>query len=823
MGGSPAVSAAPGATSSPALRLSPVSAIPERLAVGGGTALFLDGLCSHSDGPVSALWVTVDGVEHPVMATGMPPPGAYEGTDYWWAVVPIAAVERPQLTRLRLRARTARGAEAFGELGVIELAPALEIADAAPAPRAHTKRGDEPERPLIAVCMATYEPPIDLFRRQIDSIRAQTHDNWVCVISDDDTSSDRLAEMRAVIGDDDRFSLSPGERRLGFYGNFERALALAPAEASYVALCDQDDRWYPDKLETLEAGLRDGAKLAYSDMRIVDTGGRVAFDTYWSYRRNNHTNFGSLLLANTITGAASLFTREVLEHALPFPPRYGAAYHDHWIALVAMALGKVAYVDRPLYDYVQHGGAVLGHARANGLGWRVPPPPGGRAGTRGIRAWVERMAPLRIPRGMRDFYFLHYCGTVITASVVDMRCGELMTAAKRRTVRRFLDPERAMAWLILRAPRRLTGKTETLRREQALLGGLAWRRYAELRKHGQAVGRRRAERGRASAAPAPALATAPSLTSSASATNGGPPGPDAGPWLVPILVDYFTRDGSTLLMRLLASSPQVAVEDQYPYERKYFGYLWRWSRMLERGVWPEEGWSPSALASISQERHQSLLGPPPWHPRLLMESSVGEESMSSRCFELAWSEFSRRAASATANGSGGATGVRYYAEKHLDTWLLDRGELPPFELLVLLRDPRDTYVSINAFNRMRGSDGFGRNRARSDREHLDHLIARQRERLRWVAQLLQGDERSVVRYDELVLDTEAVARGIERRLGIELDVEATLGDAHMRKAHVSASSPESSVGRWRRELDAETAEQFRRELGDELEAVGFEV
>jgi hypothetical protein len=45
----------------------------------------------------------------------------------------------------------------------------------------------------------------------------------------------------------------------------------------------------------------------------------------------------------------------------------------------------------------------------------------------------------------------------------------------------------------------------------------------------------------------------------------------------------------------------------------------------------------------------------------------------------------------------------------------------------------------------------------------------------------------------------------------------------MRKAHVSASSPEASVGRWREELDAETVEVFRRELGAELEALGFEV
>jgi hypothetical protein len=132
-------------------------------------------------------------------------------------------------------------------------------------------------------------------------------------------------------------------------------------------------------------------------------------------------------------------------------------------------------------------------------------------------------------------------------------------------------------------------------------------------------------------------------------------------------------------------------------------------------------------------------------------------------------------------------------------------------------------VSIQAFNRKRGTAGFGRHRVASDREHLDQLMARQRERLRWIADLPTGEDSPVIRYDELVLDTPATARRLERRLGIALDPDAALADAQMRKAHVSAASPQSSVGRWRQELDAETADLFARELGDELRAVGLEV
>jgi hypothetical protein len=365
-------------------------------------------------------------------------------------------------------------------------------------------------------------------------------------------------------------------------------------------------------------------------------------------------------------------------------------------------------------------------------------------------------------------------------------------------------------------------------REQALLGGLAWRYYAEARKRLRPLREKQSTGGsepalRSSDRHAHPIDGARANSASApgpASTGDGPPGSE--PWLLPILVDYFTRDGSTLMMRLLCTSPHVVVDDQYPYERKYFNYLWRWSRLLDRGESPSESWGSSSLAAISQEWHVPLLGPPPWHPRPLFEPAPGDEFMSRRCFQLAWAEFSRRAARATAGDPEAAGRVAYYAEKHLDTWMLDRDALPSIEVVVLLRDPRDTYCSIRAFNGFRGIEGFGRHRAVSDREHLDQLIARQRERLRWIAELPKGERGQVVRYEDLVLDTDAVARQLERRFGIELDAAAARGDTELRRTHVSASSPEASIGRWKDELDAEAVSVFRRELGLELEALGFE-
>ena len=118
------------------------------------------------------------------------------------------------------------------------------------------------------------------------------------------------------------------------------------------------------------------------------------------------------MIANTITGAASVFRRELLDVALPFPPRFGDLFHDHWLAVVALATGDVAYVDRPLYDYVQHGDATQGHAQAN-LGAL----PAERKRFRGLR----RTKAVAMARRVPPHYTHVYLPARLIATVLDLR------------------------------------------------------------------------------------------------------------------------------------------------------------------------------------------------------------------------------------------------------------------------------------------------------------------------------------------------------------------------------------------------------------------
>ena len=419
------------------------SPLPSALTSGTATALFCYGTCVDRGAGVVGVELTVDGRAHRAAAIRMPRPDASDPAAFrsgFWGTVTIPARAAGETVVLGACVRLADGALERMELGRIAVGAAAPVT---------------PPRPgLIAVCMATFEPDPGLFATQIESLRSQTDSEWVCILSDDCSTPEHVVAIERVLDGDPRFVLVRNDRRLGFYRNFERAIGLAPPEAELLALCDQDDRWQPDKLAVLRDALG-GAGLVFSDQRLVDAGGHVLRTTMWEGRRNNHSDLASLLVANSVTGAATLFRREIARLALPFPDSPGLQFHDHWIGLVALAAGDVAYVDRPLYDYVQHPGAVFGEVSS------------------------QRPARVRsLLRGGRGAYFLGYVPRVVQAEALIARCGERLTPDKRRALTRFVEAERrpgAFAWLALRPLRALAGRNETLGSESELARGVVWR------------------------------------------------------------------------------------------------------------------------------------------------------------------------------------------------------------------------------------------------------------------------------------------------------------------------------------------------------------
>lgn len=218
-----------------------------------------------------------------------------------------------------------------------------------------------PSENLVGIAMATYNPDPILFKKQIESLKAQSHANWFCLISDDGSDISRFTHILQTINDDNRFVVRKNPSKLGFYRNFERALAALPPQCSYVAFSDQDDIWKPNKLaEQIITISSRNTECVYSDMEIVNYSGTLLSRSFWVNRRQAYGSLSGLLLANVVTGMSMLFKRSLVKLALPFPATPNLTYHDHWIALLAESRASLKYMPDPLVQYIQHGGNHTG-------------------------------------------------------------------------------------------------------------------------------------------------------------------------------------------------------------------------------------------------------------------------------------------------------------------------------------------------------------------------------------------------------------------------------------------------------------------------------
>lgn len=208
-----------------------------------------------------------------------------------------------------------------------------------------------------AVVLAAYRPDPELFTVQLRSIRDQTLGSFRCLVGADGGRDEVRRLVVAAVGDDPRFEVVGWDDNVGLYLNVERLLGSLPADAAWVALADQDDRWYPEKLERLVPHL-DEVALVSGQARVVGWPSGTVLATSTS---RHAVVFEDLLLENQVTGAFTVFRRELLDIALPFPRLHTVTQmHDHWLALSAAASGGWLVEHTVVQDYVQHGGNLVG-------------------------------------------------------------------------------------------------------------------------------------------------------------------------------------------------------------------------------------------------------------------------------------------------------------------------------------------------------------------------------------------------------------------------------------------------------------------------------
>ncbi|MBV7532346.1 glycosyltransferase family 2 protein [Chitinophaga sp. sic0106] len=205
------------------------------------------------------------------------------------------------------------------------------------------------QSPLVSIIIAVYNGARFL-QEQLDSVLNQTYSNLE-IIAVDDCSTDSSFEILQRYQDRyPNFHVFRNEANLGYIKNFEKGLQLAKGE--YMALCDQDDIWLPEKVSIMMAEMAKGYHTAFCDSEVVDFEGKSLGRCISDGR--NQQDFDTPLnfaIGNSISGHAMLIRKGVIDQSIPFP---NTMIHDRWIAFVATFFGPIRYIDQPLVKYRQH-------------------------------------------------------------------------------------------------------------------------------------------------------------------------------------------------------------------------------------------------------------------------------------------------------------------------------------------------------------------------------------------------------------------------------------------------------------------------------------
>lgn len=219
--------------------------------------------------------------------------------------------------------------------------------------------------PEVCIVLATYNGAAYL-DCQLESIQKQTFQNWELLIRDDGSTDTTTTIIDRYCSNDPRIKrithINPENE--GPQDNFRQLLVHAlTSPASLFMFCDQDDCWYPKKVQTYldRSSEISGPCLIYSDFELVDSKLRP-LDTPYSFETTlnsaNNATLAGLLSLNHIPGCCIAINRKLAEIASPIPDM--AIMHDWWLALTAAACGKLSYIDEKLIKYRQHSENAVG-------------------------------------------------------------------------------------------------------------------------------------------------------------------------------------------------------------------------------------------------------------------------------------------------------------------------------------------------------------------------------------------------------------------------------------------------------------------------------
>jgi glycosyltransferase involved in cell wall biosynthesis len=220
---------------------------------------------------------------------------------------------------------------------------------------------------MIDILLATYNGEKYL-NQQIDSILAQTCQDWQLLIRDDcssDNTTGIIKNYTSKFPDKIRF-IEDCKRHLGLAQNF--AALLKSAQSNYIMFCDQDDVWLPNKIELTLNAMKEAEQnspglplLVHTDLRLVDETLKTVAQSFWELNKispQDDCRLKKIIYRNVVTGCTMMINKKAKDISAPIPKQ--ARLHDWWIAVNVAKNGRIIHIPVQTILYRQHSGNIIG-------------------------------------------------------------------------------------------------------------------------------------------------------------------------------------------------------------------------------------------------------------------------------------------------------------------------------------------------------------------------------------------------------------------------------------------------------------------------------